>query len=45
MLNRFLANSVTTVPDTVMPMPIPIPEQKDREDVIAYFQSLIGGTK
>jgi cytochrome c len=37
-LERFLANPMATVPGTTMPMPIPV--KKDRDDVIAYFQSL-----
>lgn len=37
-LDRFLADPMTTVPGTTMPMPIPA--KKDRDDVIAYFQSL-----
>lgn len=42
-LDRFLADPMTMVPGTTMPMPIP--EKKDRDDVIAYFQSLAGGAK
>jgi len=42
-LDRFLTDPMTTVPGTTMPMPIPV--KKDRDDVIAYFQSLMGGTK
>ena len=42
-LERFLANPMATVPGTTMPMPIPV--KKDRDDVIAYFESLKGGTK
>lgn len=37
-LDRFLADPMTTVPGTAMPMPIPA--KKDRDDVIAYFKSL-----
>jgi cytochrome c2 len=32
-----------TVPGTTMALPIPV--QKDRDSVIAYFQSLVGGAK
>ena len=42
-LDRFLADPMATVPGTAMPMSIPV--KKDRDDVIAYFQSLAGGTK
>jgi len=42
-LDRFLADPMTTVPGTTMPMSIPA--KKDRENVIAYFQSLTAGTK
>ena len=42
-LGRFLADPATTVPGTTMPLPIPV--KKDRDDVIAYFQSLAGGAK
>jgi len=42
-LDRFLADPMTTVPGTAMPMSIAV--KKDRDDVIAYFQSLTGGTK
>lgn len=41
-LDRFLANPMATVPGTAMPQPVP--EKKDRDNLIAYFQSLIGGT-
>ncbi len=39
-LERFLANPPLTVPGTTMPMPIPV--KQDRDNVIAYFQSLAG---
>ena len=42
-LDRFLADPATTVPGTTMPLPVP--EKKDRDNVIAYFQSLAGGAK
>jgi cytochrome c len=42
-LDRFLTNPMATVPGTAMPMPVP--EKKDRDNIIAYFQSLIGGAK
>jgi cytochrome c len=42
-LDRFLAEPMTTVPGTTMP--VQIPAQKDRDDVIAYFQSLAGTLK
>lgn len=42
-LERFLADPVTAVPGTIMPMPIPA--KQDRDNVIAYFQSLIAGMK
>ena len=38
-LDRFLADPATTVPGTTMPMPVPV--KKDRDNLIAYFQSLI----
>lgn len=37
-LDHFLADPATAVPGTTMPLPIP--SQKDRDNVIAYFQSL-----
>ena len=37
-LDRFLANPPGAVPGTKMPQPVP--EKKDRDDLIAYFQSL-----
>jgi cytochrome c2 len=42
-LERFLADPATTVPGTTMPLQVPV--KKDRSNVIAYFQSLTGGTK
>jgi cytochrome c len=38
-LDRFLENPVAAVPGTTMPMPVP--EKKDRGNLIAFFQSLI----
>jgi cytochrome c2 len=42
-LDRFLADPATTVPGTTMALPIPV--KKDRDNVIAYFQSLASGAK
>ena len=42
-LDRFLADPATTVPGTTMALPVPV--KKDRDNVIAYFQSLTGRTK
>jgi cytochrome c2 len=42
-LDRFLADPATTVPGTTMP--IPVPAKQDRDNLIAYFQSLISGAK
>ena len=42
-LERFLTDPATTVPGTTMALPIPV--KKDRDNVIAYFQSLVGGAK
>jgi cytochrome c len=42
-LDRFLTDPATTVPGTTMALPIPV--QKDRDNVIAYFQSLTAGSK
>jgi cytochrome c2 len=42
-LDRFLTDPGTAVPGTTMPLPIPV--KKDRDNVIAYFQSLVGGAK
>ncbi len=42
-LERFLADPAATVPGTTMALAIPV--KKDRDNVIAYFQSLSGGAK
>ncbi len=42
-LERFLADPATTVPGTTMALPIPV--KKDRDNVIAYFQSLASGAQ
>jgi cytochrome c2 len=42
-LDRFLTDPATTVPGTTMALPIPT--KKDRDNVIAYFQSLAGSAK
>jgi cytochrome c2 len=42
-LDRFLTDPATTVPGTTMAVPIPV--KTDRDNVIAYFQSLAGGAK
>jgi len=42
-LDRFLTDPATAVPGTLMPMPVPV--KKDRDDVIAYFQSLAASAK
>jgi cytochrome c2 len=42
-LERFLTDPATTVPGTTMALPIPV--KKDRDNVIAYFQSLVGAGK
>ncbi len=42
-LDRFLTDPATTVPGTTMALPIPA--KKDRDSVIAYFQSLVGNAK
>ena len=42
-LDRFLSDPATTVPGTIMALPVP--GKKDRDNVIAYFQSLSGGAK
>jgi cytochrome c2 len=42
-LDRFLTDPSAAVPGTTMP--IPVPEKKDRDNVIAYLQSLINGAK
>jgi cytochrome c len=38
-LDRFLADPAAAVPGTTMPMPVPV--KKDRDNLLAYFQSLI----
>ncbi len=42
-LDRFLEDPGSTVPGTTMP--IPVPEKKDRNNVIAFFQSLVASQK
>ena len=42
-LERFLTDPAMAVPGTTMP--IPVPEKKDRDNLIAYFQSLISRAK
>jgi cytochrome c len=42
-LDRFLTDPATTVPGTTMAVPIPV--KTDRDNVIAYFQSLASGAK
>ena len=42
-LDRFLTDPGTAVPGTTMPLPIPV--KKDRDNLIAYFQSLTGAAK
>jgi cytochrome c len=42
-LDRFLTDPATTVPGTTMVIPIPV--KQDRDNVIAYFQSLTGASK
>lgn len=42
-LDRFLEDPASTVPGTTMPLPVP--EKKDRDNVIAFFQSLLGAAK
>jgi cytochrome c2 len=42
-LDRFLTDPAMAVPGTTMALPIPV--KKDRDNVIAYFQSLVGGAK
>jgi cytochrome c2 len=42
-LNRFLTDPAATVPGTTMALPIPV--KQDRDNVIAYFQSLRGAAK
>jgi cytochrome c2 len=38
-LDRFLEDPASAVPGTTMPLPVPV--KKDRDSVIAYFQSLL----
>jgi cytochrome c2 len=42
-LDRFLTDPAATVPGTTMALPIPV--KKDRDNVIAYFQSQVGAAK
>lgn len=42
-LERFLTDPAATVPGTTMALPIPV--KSDRDNVIAYFQSVAGGAK
>ena len=42
-LDRFLTDPAIAVPGTTMP--IPVPEKKDRDNLICYFQSLVSGAK
>jgi cytochrome c len=42
-LDHFLTDPATAVPGTTMP--IPVPAKKDRDNLIAYFQSLPGSAK
>ena len=42
-LERFLADPMTAVPGTTMPMPIAV--KTDRDNVVAYFKSLLNGAK
>ena len=42
-LERFLADPGAAVPGTTMP--IPVPQKKDRDDLIAYLQSLASAAK
>jgi cytochrome c len=42
-LNRFLTDPATAVPGTTMPLPVP--QQKDRDNLIAYFRSLSGAAR
>lgn len=42
-LDRFLTDPGTAVPGTTMP--IPVPEKKDRDNLIAYFRSLGSAAK
>ena len=42
-LDRFLADPPAAVPGTAMPMPVPA--KQDRDNLIAYFMSLLAGAK
>lgn len=42
-LDRFLADPPAAVPGTSMPMPVPA--QQDRDNLIAYFMSLLTSSK
>jgi cytochrome c2 len=42
-LERFLADPGAAVPGTTMP--IPVPEKKNRVDLVAYFQSLASSAR
>jgi cytochrome c len=42
-LDRFLENPPAVVPGTAMAMPVPA--KQDRDDLIAYFKSLLGGAR
>jgi cytochrome c len=42
-LDRFLADPPAAVPGTAMPMPVP--GKQDRDNLIAYFKSLLSGGK
>jgi cytochrome c len=42
-LDRFLTDPAAAVPGTTMP--IPVPNQQDRDNLIAYFESLNHGAK
>jgi|HubBroStandDraft_1064217.scaffolds.fasta_scaffold1004965_1 cytochrome c len=42
-LDRFLTDPAVAVPGTTMPIPVPV--KKDRDNLIAYFQSLVSGAK
>ncbi len=42
-LDHFLTDPAAAVPGTTMPIPVPV--QKDRDNLIAYFQSLVSVAK
>jgi cytochrome c len=42
-VDRFLTDPATTVPGTIMALPVPA--KKDRDNLVAYFQSLTGSQK